>query len=55
MPLRMRDGQTKALACLTLMNEEHRASHGRDGEVRDERTNKIEPRGQHRCVTELSA
>ena len=28
MPLRLREGQTKALACLTLMNEEHRASHG---------------------------
>ena len=35
MPLRLREGQTKALACLTLMNEEHRASHGGDGEARD--------------------
>ena len=26
MPLRLREGQTKALACLTLMDEEHRAS-----------------------------
>ena len=35
MPLRLREGQTKALACLTSMNEEHRASHGGDGEGRD--------------------
>ena len=35
MPLRLREGQTKALACLTLMDEEHRASHGGDGEGRD--------------------
>ena len=32
MPLRLREGQTKALACLTLMDEEHHASHGGDGE-----------------------
>ena len=36
LPLRLREGQTKALACLPLMNEEHRASHGGDGEGRDE-------------------
>ena len=36
MPLRLREGQTKALACLTVMNEEHRASHGEDGEGCDE-------------------
>ena len=41
MPLRLREGQTKALACLTFMNEEHRASHGRDGEGRDEWNKKI--------------
>ena len=35
MPLRLREGQTKALACLTLLDEEHRASHGGDGEGRD--------------------
>ena len=35
MPLRLREGQTKALTCLTLMDEEHRASHGGDGEGRD--------------------
>ena len=35
MPLRLREGQTMALACLTLMDEEHRASHGGDGEGRD--------------------
>ena len=34
-PLRLKEGQTKALTCLTLMNEEHRASHGGDGEGRD--------------------
>ena len=27
MPLRLREGQTKALACLTLMNQEQLASH----------------------------
>ena len=27
--------RTKALACLTLMDQEHRASHGGDGEGRD--------------------
>ena len=42
MPLRLREGQTKALTCLTLMTEEHRASHGGDGEGRDELTKKIE-------------
>ena len=31
----LKEGQTKALACLTLMDEEHRASHGGDGEGRD--------------------
>ena len=36
MPLRLRECQTKALVCCTLMNEEHRASHGGDGEGRDE-------------------
>ena len=35
MPLRLREGQTKALTCLTLINEEHRESHGGDGEGRD--------------------
>ena len=35
MPLRLREGQTKALACPTLMDEEHRASHGGNGEGRD--------------------
>ena len=35
MPLRLREGQTKALACLTLMGEEHRASHGGDVKGRD--------------------
>ena len=35
MPLRLNEGQTKALACLTLMNDEHRAIHVRDREVRD--------------------
>ena len=35
MPLRLREGQTVALACLSLMDEEHRASHGGDGEGRD--------------------
>ena len=35
MPLRLGEGQTKALACLTLMDEERRASHGGDGEGRD--------------------
>ena len=35
MPLRLREGQTKALARFTLMDEEHCASHGGDGEGRD--------------------
>ena len=35
MPRRPREVQTMALACLTLMDEEHRASHGGDGEGRD--------------------
>ena len=35
MPLRLRECRTKALACLTLMDEEHRVSHGGDGEGRD--------------------
>ena len=34
-PLRLREGQTEALARLTLLDEEHRASHGGDGESRD--------------------
>ena len=34
MPLRLREGQTRALACLALIDEEHRASHGGDGENR---------------------
>ena len=42
MPLRLREGQTKVLACLTLMNKEHGASYGGNGEGRDERTKKIE-------------
>ena len=32
MPLRLIEGQTKALTCLMLMDEEHSASHGGDGE-----------------------
>ena len=28
MPLRLREGQTMALACLTLLDQENRASHG---------------------------
>ena len=35
MPLRLRECQTKALACLTFVDEEHRASHGGDGESCD--------------------
>ena len=35
MPLRLREGQTSALACLTLMDEEDRASDGGIGEGRD--------------------
>ena len=42
MPLRLREGQTKALARLTLMNEERRASHGGDGNGRDQCSEKIE-------------
>ena len=36
MPLRLREGQSMALACFTVMNEEHSASHGGDGEDCDE-------------------
>ena len=42
MPLRLREGQTKALARLTLMNEERRASHGGDGDGCDQCSKKIE-------------
>ena len=50
MPLCLRESQTKALACLTFLCEEHRASHRGDGEGRDGSTKSVEmdvvsPRG----------
>ena len=41
MPLRLREGQTKALACLTVTNGQHRASHGGDGEGCDGSIKKV--------------